>query len=155
MRQTARNVKGLTPGRGKAMFLGGVETRKAARRLGAGAVEGRRVRVGVSNKKRAGTRLRSGPPLAMATFSAYTQPGPPSKDDGGRMADGEAEHAAWKTSDDYRKKGIYVILCLLLGKKANNFCVSPFCGDTRMPLSESQLIVFTLFPAHVFQAIPH
>ena len=104
MRQTARNVKGLTPGRGKAMFLGGVETRKAARRLGAGAVEGRRVRVGVSNKKRAGTRLRSGPSLAMATFSAYTQPGPPSKDDGGRTADGEAEHAAWKTSDDYRKK---------------------------------------------------
>lgn len=68
--------------------------------------------------------------------------GPPSKDDGGRTADGEAEHAAWKTSDDYGQKGIYVSLCLLLGKKANNFCVSPFWGDTRMPLSESHLIVF-------------
>ena len=57
-------------------------------------------------------------------------------------ADGEAEHAAWKTSDDYGQKGIYVSLCFLLGKKANNFCVSPFWGDTRMPLSESHLIVF-------------
>ena len=95
----------------------------------------------VCSKKRTGTRLRSGP-LPPATFLAYTQPGPPSKDDGGRTADGEAEHAAWKTSDDYGQKGIYVSLCLLLGKKANNFCVSPFWGDTRMPLSESNLIVF-------------
>ena len=95
----------------------------------------------VCSKKRTGTRLRSGP-LPPATFLAYTQPGPPSKDDGGRTADGEAEHAAWKTSDDYGQKGIYVSLCLLLGKKANNFCVSPLWGDTRMPLSESHLIVF-------------
>ena len=95
----------------------------------------------VCSKKRTGTRLRSGP-LPPATFLAYTQPGPPSKDDGGRTADGEAEHAAWKTSDDYGQKGIYVSLCLLLGKKANNFCVSPFWGDTRMPVSESNLIVF-------------
>ena len=95
----------------------------------------------VCSKKRTGTRLRSGP-LPPATFLAYTQPGPPSKDDGGRTADGEAEHAAWKTSDDYGQKGIHVSLCLLWGKKANNFCVSPFWGDTRMPLSESHLIVF-------------
>ena len=65
----------------------------------------------VCSKKRTGTRLRSGP-LPPAKFLAYTQPGPPSKDDGGMTADGEAEDAAWKASDDYRQKGIYVIYVL-------------------------------------------
>ncbi|WP_418432681.1 hypothetical protein, partial [Bilophila wadsworthia] len=65
----------------------------------------------IRSKKRTGTRLRSGP-LPPAKFLAYTQPGPPSKDDGGMTADGEAEDAAWKASDDYRQKGIYVIYVL-------------------------------------------
>ena len=71
------------------MFLGGVKTRKAALRLDA-----------------------SSGPLPPAKFLAYTQPGPPSKADGGMTADGEAEDAAWKASDDYRQKGIYVIYVL-------------------------------------------
>ena len=53
------------------------------------------------SKKRAGTRLRSGPLqlLHLATFPAYTQPGPPSKNDGGMTVDGEVKYAAWKTSE--------------------------------------------------------